>query len=363
MEQAPPSPEYVPDLMKLEDHVPVYVSEPDYPEYLAPSDDDIPVKDQPLPVDASPIALSPGYIADSDPEEDGEDLVDYPADAGDDDDDESSVDNDDDDDDVEEDEEEEEHLAHADSTVVGSLTIDHVPSIPIPFPFEEEEMEPDIENMTMNEYLEYEAVKERQLIGAENMKRMGHDIVHDRIWEQDDDSKEDQEEDGDYGEIFYMWDITTEDVERIRKFFNIRDEIDKIVQLVIPEPIHTTQPNDDYVASATKSIFDELLEEFSDKILNVAIIDEEADFNPTKDLEELERLLAMRAQSNFMEIQVHSVNINIHTQLMSPLNGVFKTSKPCKVDREVIYPGRLKHAKLILGYRDTCEIRIRLIPC
>ncbi|GJY84213.1 hypothetical protein Tco_0497589 [Tanacetum coccineum] len=164
------------------------------------------------------------------------------------------------------------------------------------------------------------------------MKRMGHDIVHDRIWEQDDDSKEDQEEDGDYGEIFYMWDITTEDVERIRKFFNIRDEIDKIVQLLT-------------------------------KILNVAIIDEEADFNPTKDLEELERLLAMRPQSNFMEIQVHSVNINIHTQLMSPLNGVFKTSKPCKVDREVIYPGRLKHAKLILGYRDTCEIRIRLIPC
>ncbi|GJX87317.1 hypothetical protein Tco_0339331 [Tanacetum coccineum] len=135
------------------------------------------------------------------------------------------------------------------------------------------EMEPDIENMTMNEYLEYEAVKERQLIGAENMKRMGHDIVHDRIWEQDDDSKEDQEEDGDYGEIFYMWDITTEDVERIRKFFNIRDEIDKIVQLLT-------------------------------KILNVAIIDEEADFNPTKDLEELERLLAMRPQSNFMEIQV-----------------------------------------------------------
>ncbi|GKG21894.1 hypothetical protein Tco_0384489, partial [Tanacetum coccineum] len=45
----------------------------------------------------------------------------------------------DDDDDVEEDEEEEEeHLAPADSTVVGSLTIDHVPSIPIPFPFEEE---------------------------------------------------------------------------------------------------------------------------------------------------------------------------------------------------------------------------------
>nr|GEV39004.1 hypothetical protein [Tanacetum cinerariifolium] len=36
LEQAslPPSPAYVPDPMKLEDHVPVYVPEPAYPEYL-----------------------------------------------------------------------------------------------------------------------------------------------------------------------------------------------------------------------------------------------------------------------------------------------------------------------------------------
>ncbi|GKG20674.1 hypothetical protein Tco_0380475, partial [Tanacetum coccineum] len=36
-----------------------------YPEYLAPSDDDILAEDQPLPADASPAALSPGCIADS----------------------------------------------------------------------------------------------------------------------------------------------------------------------------------------------------------------------------------------------------------------------------------------------------------
>ncbi|GJU88648.1 hypothetical protein Tco_1301071 [Tanacetum coccineum] len=99
---------------------------------------------------------------------------------------------------------------------------------------------------------------------VENMKRMGHDIVSDSIWEHDDDSKEDQEED---------------------------------------EPIHTTPPNDDYVAPATKLILDELLEEFGDKNLNVATIDKEADFNPTKDLEELERLLAVKPQSNFIKIQ------------------------------------------------------------
>ncbi|GKD67904.1 hypothetical protein Tco_1321994, partial [Tanacetum coccineum] len=95
-----------------------------------------------------------------------------------------------------------------------------------------------------------------------------------------------------------------EDVERIRNFFNIPDEIDEIVQPLIPKPIHTIPPNDDYVAPATKSILDKLLEEFGDEILNVATIDEEADFNPTKDLEELERHLAMRPQSNFIEIQV-----------------------------------------------------------
>ncbi|GKE52568.1 hypothetical protein Tco_1487724, partial [Tanacetum coccineum] len=91
-----------------------------------------PMKDQPLPADASPTALSPGYIADSNLEEDEEDPeedpADYPADGGDNDDNESS-DDDNDDDDVEKDEEdkeEEEHLAPADPSVVP--TDDPVPS-------------------------------------------------------------------------------------------------------------------------------------------------------------------------------------------------------------------------------------------
>ncbi|GJT59178.1 hypothetical protein Tco_1002711 [Tanacetum coccineum] len=84
------------------------------------------------------------------------------------------------------------------------------------------EMEPDIKNMTMSEYLEYEAAKERILWDD------------DSIWERDDDSEEDQEEDGNDGDTFDMWDITVEDVERIRKFFNVPDEIDEIVQPLIP---------------------------------------------------------------------------------------------------------------------------------
>ncbi|GJY63937.1 hypothetical protein Tco_0465397 [Tanacetum coccineum] len=61
-----------------------------------------PMEDQPLPADASPTTISPGYIADSDLEEDEEDpeedLADHPADEGDNDDNESSNDDDDDDD-------------------------------------------------------------------------------------------------------------------------------------------------------------------------------------------------------------------------------------------------------------------------
>ncbi|GJV50814.1 hypothetical protein Tco_1446555 [Tanacetum coccineum] len=81
------------------------------------------MEDQPLPVNASPTALSPGYIANFDPEEDEEDPeedpANHPVDGGDNDDNESSDDDEDDDDVVKdkEDEEEEEHLAPADPSV------------------------------------------------------------------------------------------------------------------------------------------------------------------------------------------------------------------------------------------------------
>nr|GEX44765.1 reverse transcriptase domain-containing protein [Tanacetum cinerariifolium] len=90
----------------------------DSPWYLAPSDAEAPIEDHPLPDDASPTALSPGYVADSDSEEDPEE---DPTDGGVDGDDESSNDDDgeeeasDDDDDEEE---EEEHPALADSSDV-----------------------------------------------------------------------------------------------------------------------------------------------------------------------------------------------------------------------------------------------------
>ncbi|GKB86492.1 hypothetical protein Tco_0958764 [Tanacetum coccineum] len=128
----PPSSDYMPGPKHPPSPVEVpYVPKPEYPEYLVPSDVDSPLEDPSLPIDDSPTALSPSYVANSDPDEDPEedpeeDHTDYPADGGDGDD-EPFDDNDDDDDTDDEDEEplededddeEEENLALADSSTI-----------------------------------------------------------------------------------------------------------------------------------------------------------------------------------------------------------------------------------------------------
>nr|GEY09576.1 hypothetical protein [Tanacetum cinerariifolium] len=124
----PPYPAYVPDPKHPPSPVEIpYVPEPEYLAYLAPSDNEAPFEDQPLPADASPIAASLDYVADSDPDEDPkedpeDDQADYLADGGDCDDDTDS----DPDEDLEEEpyedeehnEEEEEHLASIDPSAV-----------------------------------------------------------------------------------------------------------------------------------------------------------------------------------------------------------------------------------------------------
>ncbi|GJX94625.1 hypothetical protein Tco_0349211 [Tanacetum coccineum] len=164
---APPSPDYVPrhehppspGYMSDPEHPPSpidvpYVPKPEYPEYLAPSDAEAPLEDQPLPIDASPTALSPGYVADFDPDEDleedpEEDHTDYPADGGDGDDEPSDDDGDDDDtdhedgepfEDEDDDEEEEEYLAPADSSAIP--VVDPVPSAGDTKAFETDESAP-----------------------------------------------------------------------------------------------------------------------------------------------------------------------------------------------------------------------------
>nr|GEU56315.1 hypothetical protein [Tanacetum cinerariifolium] len=63
---------YLPDPIELDGHVPLYVPEPEYLEYLEPRTDDIVAEDQPHADDVVPTTLTPGYIADSDLEEDPE---------------------------------------------------------------------------------------------------------------------------------------------------------------------------------------------------------------------------------------------------------------------------------------------------
>nr|GEU28750.1 hypothetical protein [Tanacetum cinerariifolium] len=85
------------------------------------------------------------------------------------------------------------------------------------------------------------------------------------------------EDDDDDGDTYDIWDITVEDVKRLRKFLmpNVPDKMYEVIQPLIPQPIHTTLPNDDYVAPTTKSNLDELLEEFDDEIVIVTMVDEE----------------------------------------------------------------------------------------
>ncbi|GKD41405.1 hypothetical protein Tco_1261612 [Tanacetum coccineum] len=212
----------------------------------------------------------------------------------------------------------------------------------------------DIENMTISEY---------NLIGADNLKRIGQDIVQDSICKQDANLEEDQEEDGDDRDTFDMWDIMIGDVERIRQFLtpNVPEVMEDVIQPLIPKTLHTPPPNEDYVAPATKSILDELLEEFGDEILNITMVDKGGNFNPNKDIEELEKLLANDPKPHYMEIQVNSVIINpkpfIHTEPMNPLYRIFESykssTKPYKVDREMKSPFSISvYGNEILGLRD-----------
>ncbi|GJW44809.1 hypothetical protein Tco_0073608 [Tanacetum coccineum] len=139
--QAPPSPDYVPGPEEPEQAPP----SPDYVPGPEHDDDEIIAEDQPYAEDASPIALSPDYVLESDPEadpeEDGdedpeEDPIDYPTDGGDDGDDEMDIEEDEDDEmDIEIDEEE--HLAPAYPVVVALPAT--APSVEETEPFETDE--------------------------------------------------------------------------------------------------------------------------------------------------------------------------------------------------------------------------------
>ncbi|GKC78113.1 hypothetical protein Tco_1128887 [Tanacetum coccineum] len=89
---------------------------------------------------------------------------------------------------------------------------------------------------------------------AENMKRMGHDIVQDSIWEQNDDSEEDQEEDGDDEDTFDMW-FSARSSTNLGNFFTSLIEIDDIVQLLLIHDPLSPHPCDNYVAPALNQLW------------------------------------------------------------------------------------------------------------
>ncbi|GKA75114.1 retrovirus-related pol polyprotein from transposon TNT 1-94 [Tanacetum coccineum] len=89
------------------------------------------------------------------------------------------------------------------------------------------EMEPDIENMKMSEYLEYEAAKERRLWDDVRSRRSPTHYdeadLSSSYWNKGRKMVKDRD-------TFDIWDITVEDVERIRKFFtpNVPDVIEDV---------------------------------------------------------------------------------------------------------------------------------------
>ncbi|GKF62453.1 hypothetical protein Tco_0182507, partial [Tanacetum coccineum] len=147
--QASPSPDYIPGPEEPQSPpLPDFVPELVYPEYMSQEDEVFLAEEQLLPAAASPIAQSPDYVLESDPEEDPkedededpkEDPADYPADGGDDGDDEDEPSDDDEEVDIEADEKEEEHPAPVDSTVVALPAIDQAPSAEETEPFETDE--------------------------------------------------------------------------------------------------------------------------------------------------------------------------------------------------------------------------------
>ncbi|GKB02236.1 hypothetical protein Tco_0830325, partial [Tanacetum coccineum] len=70
------------------------------------------------------------------------------------------------------------------------------------------------------------------------------------------------------------------------------ENMDEILDIIIEDVEmlrHILTPPD--IAPTTDPILDELLEEFRDELLNFSMVDEDTDFIPTRDIEELEQLL------------------------------------------------------------------------
>ncbi|GJT09335.1 reverse transcriptase domain-containing protein [Tanacetum coccineum] len=122
----------------------------------------------------------------------------------------------------------------------------------------------------------------------------------------------------DEGDMNEGYDITFEDVERLRKILTppihalpnlkpivqpymplglvcnkvkvVREEepdYDHVMQPLTPQTVHITPPDDDYVASATNPILNKHLKEFGEEFADNTRVSEKIDSNPVNDLKEL----------------------------------------------------------------------------
>ncbi|GJV77592.1 hypothetical protein Tco_1509176 [Tanacetum coccineum] len=69
-----------------------------------------------------------------------------------------------------------------------------------------------------------------------------------------------------------------------------------VMQPITTQIIYTTPFNDAYIVLDIKQILDEPLSEFGDELLDIIVVDEEADCNPINDIKELSCIMKTNAE-------------------------------------------------------------------
>ncbi|GKA00384.1 hypothetical protein Tco_0672934 [Tanacetum coccineum] len=150
------------------------------------------------------------------------------------------------------------------------------------------------------------------------------------------------------GDMDVGWDITVEDVERLRQFLTptihtlpnlepvvklymslepvhdkekfIREEEqdydiplhDGVMQPLAPQTVHITPPDDDYVAPATSPTLDKQLNEFRKECSDITRVAEKVDGNPVKDIKELSDIIKTSDFKTFVRKLLHQVSQSSH---------------------------------------------------
>ncbi|GJS23545.1 hypothetical protein Tco_0452177 [Tanacetum coccineum] len=235
-------------------------------------------------------------------------------------------------------------------------------------------MEPDIENMTLNEYLEYEAEKERRLRRDVRSKRNqcytedglvfsnnsdeedinSMTIVEYELYVAKQGLKKDPLNDHSYSftsnsysqspytpnpqpkdkelsfeEDYNNWEITVENIERLRQILTPTVHI-------LHEPDHVVQPLGPLIPSHVEVKVvreEEPANDVFNEILDITVVDDEVDFNPTRDIKELECLIATDHESSFTKIKVLSciVKTNVeHETFVRQMNPLYRLSQSAK---------------------------------